>query len=315
MSLLFACSGADLDPWADPAVWTEALGAHLPELDLVVWPDYGDADKVEFALVWGDVAAEMERFPNLKVLFSLGAGVEHLLVTAKVAHKIPIVRMVDPALQAGMVEFVLMRVLHYHRRMPEYETQQNKRVWQPLSQKSAAEQRVGIMGLGALGGAVAAALSEFGFDVAGWSRTPKEIGGIACFSGNGELTPFLKRSDILVCLLPLTRTTRNILDANLFASLPPGACLINAARGNHLVEDDLIRALASGQLADATLDVFQDEPLPPGHPFWDHPKICVLPHTASQTHAGSAAVAIADNIRRFRNCEELWHIADRTRGY
>ncbi len=315
VSLLFACTGTDLGTWADPEIWTEALKSELPDLDIRIWPDYGEADEVEFALVWGDVARELNLFKSLKILFSLGAGVEHLLVDATVLQEVPIVRMVDPALKAGMVEFVLMRILHYHRRMPEYEAQEKQARWMALSQKLAAEQRIGIMGLGALGGAVAEALIPFGFDVAGWSRTPGNIDGITCFDGDDGLIPFLNRSDILICLLPLTRATRNMLDGRLLAELAAGAYLINVARGNHLVDEDLLAALDSGHIAGATLDVFRDEPLPADHPFWSHPKIAVLPHIAAPTHASASAAAIADNIRRFRNGEELWHLVDKARGY
>ncbi len=315
MSLLFACTGADAESWADPDIWVEALQAHLPDIEVLAWPDYGDADAVEFALVWGDVAREMGRFANLKVLFSLGAGVEHLLVTAAVPQAVPIVRMVDPALRTGMVEFVLMRVLQYHRRLPEYEAQQRARRWLPLSQKLPDEQRIGIMGLGALGGAVAKSLTGLGFDVAGWSRTLRTMDGVTCFDGDDGLVGFLDRSDILVCLLPLTRATRNILDARLFAKLPPGAYLINVARGHHLVDGDLIAALESGHLAGAALDVFDDEPLPEADPLWSHPKILITPHVAAQTHASTSAMAVADNIRRFREGEALWHVVDKARGY
>ncbi len=315
MSLLFACTGADAETWADPEIWSQALRDHLPDIEIRVWPDYGDPDAVEFALVWGGVARELRLFANLKVLFSLGAGVEHLLVDAAVARDVPIVRMVDPALCTGMIEFVLMRVLQFHRRTPEYETQQQARRWLALSQKLPDEQRIGIMGLGALGGAVAGALAGFGFDVAGWSRTAKSVAGIACFDGDDGLVPFLNRSDMLICLLPLTRATRNILDAQVFSELPPGAYVINVARGNHLVDDDLIAALDGGHLAGAALDVFDDEPLPASHPFWTHPKILLTPHIAAQTHAGTSAKAIADNIHRFRNGEELWHVVDKAQGY
>lgn len=315
MTLLFACSGPDIASWADPAAWTEALQTHLPDLEVRVWPDYGDPGTVAFALVWGDVAGQLGRFPNLEVIFSLGAGVEHLVARPDLPRNIPIVRMVDPALQVGMVEFVLMRVLHYYRRMPEYESQQRQRRWLPLTQKLPDELRVGVMGLGVLGAAVARSLAAFGFDVAGWSRTPRTIDGVACFDGADRLIPFAGRSDIVVCLLPLTPETSGILNTRLFQALPRGACVINAGRGGHLVEDDLIKALDRGDITGATLDVFADEPLAADHPFWTHPKIAVLPHIAAQTHAATAAKAVADNIRRFRNGEDLWHVVDRERGY
>jgi len=298
----------------DTAGWIAALQSHMPELDIRVWPDIGDPHEVAFALVWGELAGAFRRLANLEIIFSLGAGVEHLLGRPDLPS-VPIVRLVDPALRVGMVEYVLMRVLHYHRRMPEYAAQQRRHQWREMVQTQPHERRVGVMGLGELGGAVAEALIGLGFDVAGWTRTRRAMPGVACFHGPNGLHQFLDRSDILVCLLPLTQDTENILNAELFATLPRGACIINVARGGHLVDDDLIAVLDAGQLDGATLDVFRTEPLAPDHAFWSHGKITVTPHISAWSLPESGAKAVCDNIRRHLAGEELLHVVDRERGY
>ena len=308
MTLLFACRDGD------GADWAAALHADMPKLDVRVWPETGDPDDISYALVWGELAAELPRFANLEIIFSLGAGVEHLLGRPDLPS-VPIVRLVDPALRVGMVEYVLMRVLHYHRRMPEYAAQQRRHQWREMVQTQPHERRVGVMGLGELGGAVAEALIGLGFDVAGWTRTRRAMAGVACFHGPNGLHQFLDRSDILVCLLPLTQDTENILNAELFATLPRGACIINVARGGHLVDDDLIAVLDAGQLDGATLDVFRTEPLAPDHAFWSHGKITVTPHISAWSLPESGAKAVCDNIRRHLAGEELLHVVDRERGY
>lgn len=309
MTLLFAWRDGDA------AGWVAALHAHMPELDIRVWPKIGDPHEIAFALVWGELAGELRRLPNLEVIFSLGAGVEHLLGHPGLPPAVPIVRLVDPALRVGMVEYVLLRVLHYHRRMEEYAAQQRRHQWREMAQTPPDERRVGIMGLGELGGAVAEALVGLGFDVAGWTRTRRAMAHIACFHGPDQLHRFLGRSDILVCLLPLTAATENILNAELFAALPKGACIINVARGGHLVDDDLIEALDGGHLDGATLDVFRTEPLAPDHSFWSHAKITVTPHISAWSLPESGARAVCDNIRRHLAGEELLHVVDRAREY
>lgn len=308
MTLLFVWRDGDAEGWI------AALQSNMPELDIRVWPDIGDPHEVAFALVWGELAGAFRRLANLEIIFSLGAGVEHLLGRPDLPS-VPIVRLVDPALRVGMVEYVLMRVLHYHRRMPEYAAQQRRHQWREMVQTQPHERRVGVMGLGELGGAVAEALIGLGFDVAGWTRTRRAMPGVACFHGPNGLHQFLDRSDILVCLLPLTQDTENILNAELFATLPRGACIINVARGGHLVDDDLIAVLDAGQLDGATLDVFRTEPLAPDHAFWSHGKITVTPHISAWSLPESGAKAVCDNIRRHLAGEELLHVVDRERGY
>ena len=298
-----------------PAPWIEALGAHLPDLEIRVWPDIGNPDDIEFALVWQPPRGLLAGLPRLQAILSLGAGVEHFLADPDLPRHVPLVRLVDPGLTVGMTEFVVMRVLHYHRLMPEYEAQQCDRVWRLLPQIHPSDRRVGVLGLGELGGAVSRALAGFGLDVAGWSRGAKSIDGIAAHHGEDGLFAVLERSEILVCLLPLTRETEGILDATTLGALPQGAHLINVARGAHVVDEDLLALLDSGHIAGATLDVFRTEPLPDDHPYWTYPQVMVMPHASAWTLPKTAASTVADNIRRHRSGEPMTHVVDLARGY
>lgn len=307
--MLFACFHVD------QAAWLAALTAADPAMEVRVWPDIGDAAEIDYAFVWKQPKGVLGGLANLKAVFSLGAGVEHVLLDDSLPAHLPLVRMVDPTLVSGMVEFVVMRTLHYHRHMPTYEQQQRQCRWQPLGQTLAADRRVGILGLGELGAASAKALTGFGFDVLGWSRTAKSIDTVCGFHGDDGLDALLSQTDILICLLPLTDSTRGILNARTLSRLPRGSFLINAARGGHLVEADLIPLLDSGHLAGATLDVFAVEPLPGDHPFWSHPAITILPHAAALTHPKTASRIISANIARHRAGHALMNVVDRGRGY
>jgi glyoxylate/hydroxypyruvate reductase A len=214
-----------------------------------------------------------------------------------------------------MTEYVVFHVLRYHRRTPELERQQSEARWEQLHHALPWERRVGLLGLGVLGTDAADKLKALRFDVAGWSRTPRNLPGVTCFHGASGLAEFLARTEILVCLLPLTPETRGIINARTLATLPRGACIINAARGGHVVPVDLLAALDSGHVAYATLDVFDEEPLPPSHPFWRHPRITVTPHVASLTHPATALPYIVDNIRRFQRGEPMRNLVDLSRGY
>jgi len=299
----------------DPAAWTRALKRNMPELEIRVWPEVGDVRDIDVALVWRYPPGDLRRYPNLKLIYSLGAGVDHLLDDPDLPTGVPIARIVDPALTDGMSEYVLLAVLRYHRRLPEYERLQRERQWKKLPQPSAVERRIGILGMGELGRDVGIKLAALGFRVAGWSRRPKKIMGIESFAGEDALPAFLARTDILVCLLPLTPETRGIINAHTLAQLSRGAYVINAARGGHVVDADLIAALDSGHIAGATLDVFTPEPLPPTHPYWTHPKVTVTPHIASLTNPETASVQIAANIRRLFAGRPLRHLVDRMAGY
>lgn len=295
--------------------WHRAFAELLPDMPVRNWADPGDPAAVEYALVWNPERSALRRFPNLKAIFSIGAGIDHLSGDKDLPQGVPIVRMVEPGLTAGMVEFVVMSALYHHRFMLDYARQQAERRWHEIEQIPTARRRVGILGLGVLGAACAERLRDFGFPVSGWSRSPKEVAGVKSFHGSGQLTEFLQGSDILVCLLPLTGETEGILNAKTFATLPRGAALISVGRGRHVVEADLLAALDSGQIGGATLDVFHKEPLPADSPFWSHPRVVLTPHVASMTIAETAAQAVVDNIRRIQAGKAPLHVVDLEQGY
>ncbi len=294
--------------------WAEVFGRHRPDIDFRIWPDIGDAAQVRFLAAWEPPHDLAARFPNLEVLFSSGAGVDQFDFAALPAA-LPVVRMIEPGIVRGMVEYVTHAVLGLHRDMPQYRRQQQEGQWRPLPVRPAGERRVGVLGLGSLGQAVLQALVPLGFDCAGWSRSRHAVDGVQCHAGADELPAFLARTDILVCLLPLTGATRGILDATLFSMLPRGAGLVHVGRGPQLVDADLLAALADGQIGDAVLDVTDPEPLPPAHAFWRHPRVQLTPHIASMTQPSSAAHVVLDNLARFEAGEPMLGLVDRTRGY
>lgn len=296
------------------ARWADALGAVLPGEDIRVWPEAGDPADVEVVVTTAPEPGLLRRSANLRFVAATGAGVENILA-ADLPESVPVCRLVDPELTRGMAEYVLAAVLRYHRQFEQYEALGRERRWHPLPWPRPAERPVGILGLGVLGTAAAAALSAHGFPVLGWSRTHKAVPGLRCLHGAEGLRRMLPECRVLVCLLPLTAETRGIVDADLLARLPSGAHLINAARGGHVVDADLLAALERGQLAHATLDVFREEPLPSDHPFWTHPKITVTPHIASLTVPESAARRVAENLHRARAGEPLLDVVDRAKGY
>ena len=302
---------------SDPArgrQWAEVFARELPQLPFRIWPDIGDPLQVRFLAAWEPPANIREAFPNLEVLFSSGAGVDQFDLSALPAE-LPVVRMIEPGIIAGMVEYVSWAVLALHRDMLQYQRQQRRAQWTPVPVRPAAQCRVGVLGLGSLGQAVLAQLRSFGYDCAGWSRSRHALDGVQCYAGSDELRAFLARTDVLVCLLPLTAETRGFLNADLFAQLPRGAGLVHVGRGPQLVAQDLLRALEQGQLADAVLDVTEPEPLPPEHAFWQHPNIWLTPHTASMTQPHTAAQVVVENLRRFEAGVPMLGLVDRARGY
>jgi glyoxylate/hydroxypyruvate reductase A len=300
---------------ARAAEWQAALIDAAPDFTIVRAEAMAAPAVADFAVVWRAPLGMLSRFPRLKAVLSLGAGVDGILSNRELEPGVPVVRMVDEALTQGMVEYVLWHVLRYQRRAPELLAAQRRQEWLPIAAPLASERCVGVMGLGVLGEAAARRLTAIGFRVKGWSRTPRQLDGIETFSGTTGLAGFLGGVEILICFLPLTPETENILAAPLFAALAPGAFLINAARGEHLVEADLLEALAAGRLAGATLDAFRTEPLPADHPFWKHPAITVTPHVASLTRAASGARHLAAEMRRILAGEAPLHAARRDRGY
>jgi glyoxylate/hydroxypyruvate reductase A len=295
--------------------WKPQLARLMPELEVRIWPEIGEPSEIDYALVWRPEPGFLASLPNLKLILSLGAGVDHILTDPHLPGGVPIVRLVDPYMTDAMSEYVVLQVLRLHRQDLDYRAQQERRMWLELDQKNAAERAVGILGFGELGQDAARKLQGLGFDVALWGRRQRTAEGLLGYAGRTGLSALLDRSEILVCLLPLTAETEGILNARTFAMLPKGAGLINAARGGHLVEEDLLAALASGRLSAAVLDVFRDEPLPADHPFWRHPRIVVTPHVAAATYPPTAAPIILDNIRRLEAGLPLLNQVDPARGY
>lgn len=304
-----------ISPQDASGVWPEALARAMPAIEVRVWPEAGDRADIEYAVVWKPPADSLRALPNLRAIFSLGAGVDYLFTNTELPEDVPLVRLIDPALTEGMTEYVLYHVLHYHRYMCEYQAQQRQRVWRELPQVRPGDRTIGIMGLGVIGGDAAAKLALLGFSVAGWSRSAKRLSQVRSFFGRDQMDAFLRRSEILACVLPLTPETEGILNKDTLAALPRGACVISAGRGGHMIEEDLLAALDSGHIAGATLDVFHSEPLPVEHPFWTHPKITVTPHVASITNPFTASTQVADNIRRIQQGEALIGVVDRQRRY
>jgi len=299
----------------DPVAWEREMARHLPGEDFRVWPEAGNPAEIDAALVWKPPAGMLKRFPNLRLIASLGMGVDHVFADPELPAGVPVARIVDPDLVNQMSEYVILAVLRHHRKSDLYDQFQRDGRWRQLRPPATDACRVGILGLGAIGGEAARKLAMIGFPVAGWSRGPKTVEGVESFHGADGLDPFLGRSDVLVCLLPLTPETEGILDARAFAALPAGAHVVNVARGGHVVEEDLLAALDSDHLSGATLDVFRTEPLPADHPFWSHPKVRVTPHMAGLTRPETAAAQIAENIRRARAGEPLLNLVDPAKGY
>ena len=304
----------------DPREWDARFRALAAGRDIRLWPDrIGDAADVAYACVWKPPPGLLAQFANLRVMFSLGAGVDALTGDLTLPA-VPLVRIVDADLTMRMTEYVVLHVLTIHRQQRRYDAQQRQRLWRELQQPAAHEVAVGMMGLGVLGAAAADALARLGFRVAGWSRTAKRIDGIETFHGPAQLDAFLARSEILVCLLPHTPVTHGILDRALLARLKrdgalAGAYLINAGRGRVQVEADVLAALDDGTLAGATLDVFADEPLAGDSPFWTHPRVTVTPHAAAASVPNALVANVLRQIERFERGEPMENVIDRAAGY
>jgi glyoxylate/hydroxypyruvate reductase A len=314
VSLLFASPGWDKGPWL------KRFAALLPGRAIVTPEELVDRAALRYAIVWRHPRGLLAELPQLEAIFSLGAGVDHILSDPNLPD-VPIARIVDPDLTARMSEWVVLHCLMHLRQTRRYERQQRERVWDDDDdQPAAADLRVGVFGLGELGRDAALKLAALGFQVTAWSASAKKAPGVACFDSPAGLDAMLARSDILVCLLPLTATTRGILNARLFAKLPRdgrlgGPILVNAGRGGLQVETDIVAALDSGALKGASLDVFETEPLPQDSPLWRHPAVFITPHNAAISHPDSVARAIAAQILAHERGEPLRHLVDRGRGY
>jgi glyoxylate/hydroxypyruvate reductase A len=304
----------------DPQPWERRFRSHAAARDLRVWPErVGQPGDVAYACLWQAPRGLLAGFPRLKVIFSLGAGVDHVL-TDSALPDLPIVRIVDADLTMRMSEYVALHVLMHHRRQRLYDAQQRERIWREHDQPAASAVKVGIMGLGVLGRDAALVLRRLGFAVAGWSRTPKDLPGIEIFHGDEQLEPFLRRSEILVCLLPLTAATQGLLRLDLLRKLKRdgamgGAYLINAGRGALQVEADILAALDESALAGTTLDVFASEPLPSESPLWTHPRVTITPHNAAVSDPHALVANVLRQIERFEAGLPLEHVVDRDSGY
>jgi glyoxylate/hydroxypyruvate reductase A len=296
------------------AAWARFFADAAPDIAFHAWPETGELGDIEYVIAWQAPPGLLASLPNLKVLFSSGAGVDHVDF-ASVPAGVAIVRMVEPGIINGMVEYVTMSVLALHRDLFDYVAFQARGEWRTIEVLPAAARTVGVMGLGVLGQAVLERLRTFGFSLRGWNRSPRAIEGVECFAGADTLEAFLAGCDMLICLLPLTAQTRGILGREVFQALPRGAFVINVGRGGHLDAAALIAALDAGQVARAILDVTEPEPLPPDSPLWLHPRVVITPHIASMTQPGTAAPLLLENLRRHQRGEPLRGVVDRLRGY
>jgi glyoxylate/hydroxypyruvate reductase A len=315
MALLIACSSR-------AEQFAAEIRALDPDLELRVAPELGGVHDIDTALVWQPPTGLLRTLPSLKLIVSVGAGVDALLGDPTLPY-VPLVRFVDPDLTGRMAEYIVLSVLYHHRRMTEYREMQTRHVWNYVPEPAAREVRVGIMGLGVLGSAAANALKPFGYQLRGWSRTPKALDGVSCYHGSAELEPFLADTDILAVLLPLTRDTGSILNRTLLRRLSrkgrspllPGPVLINAGRGGLQVDADIVAALNAGELYAASLDVFETEPLPATSPLWSHPRVVVTPHNAAESDPAAIARYTLRQMRAQKAGQRLEHLVHRARGY
>jgi glyoxylate/hydroxypyruvate reductase A len=292
----------------DPAVWLPRLRHALPKDKFFVAPE----KDIDVALVATPPAGTFEKLGRLRLVQSLWMGVERLLDDPAFPKGVPLARLVDPGMVAAMSETVLAHVLDWHRHHYYYRMEQDERRWSRLEQRLASDRTIGILGLGELGSDAARKLVALGFNVVGWSRRPKTLPGVTCLT---ELDAVLERSDVVVCLLPLTKQTRGLLNERALRKIRLGGAVINVARGGHVVAEDLMAVLDSGHLAHAYLDVFEHEPLPREHPLWSQPAITVTPHTAALTEPRTAIPKIVENIERLRRGQPPLNLVDFDAGY
>jgi glyoxylate/hydroxypyruvate reductase len=296
--------------------------AQNPELDLRIAPELGCGADIDYALVWNPPHGLLRTLPNLKLIVSVGAGVDGILSDPELPD-VPIVRYVDPDLTQRMVEYVVLHVLYHHRRMSEFRELQGQRHWEYLPEPAAHAVRVGIMGLGVLGAAASKVLGGLGYQLRGWSRSRKHLAGVACFAGTAELETFLAATDILVVLLPLTPETHGIINRRLLRGLGrqggagrlPGPVLINAGRGGLQVDADIVAALGAAELYAASLDVFETEPLPQASPLWSHPRVVITPHNAAESVPTAIVRYAFEQVRKHAQGEPLANLIDRHKGY
>ena len=306
MRISFCCTDTRPEPWL------AGLRAALPQAEIELWaPGAAPAD---YAVVWAPPQQFLDEQPQLKALFNIGAGVDALM-NLRLPPTTMVVRLDDAGMSVQMAEYVCHALIRHFREFDHYEADVAQGKWSYRKPRLRADYPVGIMGLGVLGQRVAQAVAQFEFPVMGWSRSPRQVEGVSCFAGAAQLPDFLAASKVLVCLLPLTDDTRDILRLETLSQLQIGGYVINVARGAHLVEQDLITLLDSGYLAGATLDVFREEPLPAAHPFWAHPKITVTPHTSARTLRDESIAQIVGKMLALEHGEPVAGVVDHARGY
>lgn len=309
MSILLICNHKDPKPWA------KALSEKLPTATIEIFPAVAEPAQVDYIICWKPAANIFQQFPALKVVQSLGAGVEHVTETNELLPSVKLTRIVDPQLAVDMWEFVLAIVMSKLKLLPTYARQEARKKWDQHTYRRIPATTIGLLGLGKIGALVARNFAQLGFPVVGWSNSQKEIAGVESYTGQDGFSACLSQTDILINILPLTTSTAGILNQKSLAILKNGAYLINVGRGGHLVEEDLIPLIDNGQLSGAFLDVFRTEPLPPEHPFWAHPQVSVTPHIASLTHVETAVAQLVENYQRFKAGSPLLHEVSLEKGY
>ncbi len=309
MKILFVAG----DP--KPERWTVPIQEQLPDAEIFVWDPEGPAVDADYAIVWQPPEALFERETHLKAVFNLGAGIDGLLKVANLPKNLTIVRLEDAGMSVQMAEYVLHQLLEASRGMETYREQQRQGVWKIHRPIKRSEWPVGVMGLGHIGKRVARTLADLDYQVSGWARGKHSVEGVSTYAGPDQLGDFLQSTRVLVNTLPLTDETRGIINYDLLSQLQPGAVLINVGRGEHLVEDDLLRALDEGKLLRASLDVFRKEPLPEGHPFWQRKEITITPHISARTLRDATIEQITGKIRDHAAGRAISGIVDTDRGY
>lgn len=301
-------------PNRDVSGWKKIISEKSPDVKVYVWPDCDQNEEVDCAIVWNHPSGSLKEFPNLKFVSSMGAGVDHILRDTTIDDSIKITRITDDGITLPMTNYVLMAVLNYHKQFFKYQEDKKNKVWdQQLNPE--IDLSIGILGLGVLGKDVAEKLQMLGFKVLGFSNSRKNIKGVKSYAGEEELDEFLSQVNTLVCMLPLTSQTKNSLNMNFFRRMKKGSIFINVARGAHLVEEDLLKAMEEGIISSAFLDVFQTEPLPQDHPFWEHPDIHITPHIASVTNPVAAIPQVLENYKLLKEGKPLNNEIDKNKGY
>lgn len=299
----------------DPSpAWLDGFSAALPDAQVRVWKP-GDDAPADYAIVWKPPLEALQGRTGLKAIFNLGAGVDAILQYRDALPNVPLIRLDDAGMGVQMAEYVTHAVLRHFRRFDDYEASARQGTWRALAPRRKTDCTVGILGLGVLGSRIAAALHHFGFPLAGWSRSPKNLPGVAFHHGAAGLDAFLQASNVLVCVLPMTPETRGILQRATLVKLPAGAYVINVARGAHVVEADLLALIRSGHLSGAALDVFAEEPLPANHPFWNEPNIRITPHIAALTLCEETIEQVVSKIRALEQGVPVAGVVDRMKGY